>query len=390
MPSHIAKPLKEKLNAEGLWENIFMRFGMAISNLSAFGGLQRDCLSIARHVAAAGHDVTILTTEIRGAITDPGCQVRIVKAANRTNPGRDVALGAALNQQRRDFDRIVGFNKLPMLDVYYSGDRSYAKVKQGAWRVLSPRFRTQMQLEHDCFAPDARTSLIMLSERQQSEYQSVWQTPDSRFRRISPNLDPARRLPQLRSDGTRERVRAELGIRPGAETWLSVGWAAWVKGFDRVARALEAFPDCVWLVAGIAAGSPMARHVLRGMPWRVRGNVKFLGFRDDIPAVMAAADLLLHPVRIETTGTVLVEALANGLPIIVTETCGFAHLVEQADAGLVIPSASSRRDLIAAVKVARAPGRQASWSANARLFGADPSLSRGHEEAARLIAGELW
>ena len=63
---------------------------------------------------------------------------------------------------------------------------------------------------------------------------------------------------------------------------------------------------------------------------------------------------------------------------------------DRADAGLVIPSASSRRDLIAAVKVARAPGRQASWSANARLFGADPSLSRGHEEAARLIAGELW
>ncbi|WP_292170459.1 glycosyltransferase family 4 protein [Mesorhizobium sp.] len=366
-----------------------MRFGMAISNLSSFGGLQRDCLSIARHVAAAGHDVTILTTEIRGAI-DPGCQVRIVKTTNPTNPGRDVALGAALAAQRRDFDRIVGFNKLPMLDIYYSGDRSYAKVKQGAWRTFSPRFRTQMQLEQGCFAPGARTSLIMLSERQQGEYQSIWKTPDGRFRRISPNLDPARRMPHLRSDGTRERMRAELGIGAGAETWLSIGWAAWVKGFDRVARALEAFPDCVWLVAGIAAGTPMAGHVLRGVPRQLRGNIRFLGFRDDIPAIMAAADLLVHPARIETTGTVIVEALANGLPVILTETCGFAHLVEKADAGLVIPGACSRRDLIAAISRGKAPGRLQSWSSNARIFGADPALSRGHEEAARLVAGELW
>jgi UDP-glucose:(heptosyl)LPS alpha-1,3-glucosyltransferase len=367
-----------------------MRFGMAISNLSSFGGLQRDCLSIARHIVAAGHDVTILTTEIRGAIADPGCLVRVILTGSRTNPGRDIALGAALGSQRREFDRIIGFNKLPMLDIYYSGDRSYAKVKQGAWRAFSPRFRTQMQLEQDCFAPDAHTSLIMLSERQQSEYQSVWKTPDSRFRRISPNLDPARRQPHLRADGTRERIRAELGLRPETETWLSIGWSAWVKGFDRVARALEAFPDCVWMVAGIDADSAIARHLLRSLAQPVRGKVKFLGFREDIPAVMAAADLLVHPARIETCGTVIVEALANGLPVIVTETCGFSHLVEEAEAGVVISGACSRRDLIAAIRQGRSSGLQPSWSSNAQAFGADPALSRGHEEAAQLFAGELW
>ncbi|ESX91332.1 hypothetical protein X756_03305 [Mesorhizobium sp. LSHC412B00] len=105
---------------------------------------------------------------------------------------------------------------------------------------------------------------------------------------------------------------------------------------------------------------------------------------------MAAADLLIHPARIETTGTVIVEALANALPVITTDTCGFAPLVEKADAGVVIAGAYSFRALVEAIAMARAPGQQAAWSSHAKAFGGDPSLSDGHEEAARLFVGELW
>ncbi|MES0094656.1 glycosyltransferase family 4 protein [Mesorhizobium sp. M0030] len=367
-----------------------MRFGIAISNLSTFGGLQRDCLSIARNIVAAGHEVTILTTEIRGSIADPGCSIQIVEANNRTNPGRDIALGAALKAHRQGFDRIIGFNKLPMLDIYYSGDRSYAKIKTGAWRPFSPRHRTQMRLEQLCFSPSSRTSLIMLTERQQNEYQSVWKTPESRFRRISPNLDPARRMPHLRTDGTRERIRAELGIAPNSKVWLSIGSSAWVKGFDRVAAALEAFPDSVWVVVGVVPVSGMGSRLIQKVTIHARGRTKIIGIRDDIPAVMAAADLLIHPARIETTGTVIVEALANALPVITTDTCGFAPLVEKADAGVVIAGAYSFRALVEAIAMARAPGQQPAWSSHAKAFGGDPSLSDGHEEAARLFVGELW
>jgi UDP-glucose:(heptosyl)LPS alpha-1,3-glucosyltransferase len=69
----------------------------------------------------------------------------------------------------------------------------------------------------------------------------------------------------------------------------------------------------------------------------VAGRVVFLGARDDVPRILLGADLLVHPAYHENTGTVLVEALASGLPVIATGVCGYAHYIEDADAGWVIP-----------------------------------------------------
>ena len=51
-------------------------------------------------------------------------------------------------------------------------------------------------------------------------------------------------------------------------------------------------------------------------------QVQFLGGRDDIPRFLFAADLLVHPAYNENTGTVLLEALVAGLPVVTTPTCG--------------------------------------------------------------------
>lgn len=367
-----------------------MHFCMAISNLSAYGGLQRDCYSIAKHLVSAGHRVTLMTTEVRGAITNPGWSVNIVKRHIPTNPGREAALGRALMSRRREFDRIVGFNKLPLLDVYYSGDRSYSVVKTEFWRPFSPRYRSQMRLEQACFEPKSQTRLIMLTADQQSEYQRVWKTPDGRFRHVPPNLDPSRRRPDLRDDGTRERIRSELGIARDAKVWLSVGSSPWVKGFDRVAAALNAYPDAMWIVLGVSPDGGMARWLRRLIPARDRSRLVLAGIRSDVPAVMAAADVLVHPARTETTGTVIIEAIANGLPVIASETCGFSSFVRQAKAGIVIEGEYEQRALIHALDAARSASRLASWSSSAIRFGADPALSSGHAEAASLIAGNLW
>jgi len=63
--------------------------------------------------------------------------------------------------------------------------------------------------------------------------------------------------------------------------------------------------------------------------------VQFFGGRDDIPQFLLGADLLLHPARKENTGTVILEAMAAGLPILVAGECGYAKHVNNARAGLV-------------------------------------------------------
>lgn len=66
--------------------------------------------------------------------------------------------------------------------------------------------------------------------------------------------------------------------------------------------------------------------------------VHFLGGRDDVPDLLLAADLLVHPARAEAGGIVLLEALVAGLPVITTDVCGYAHHVQEAGAGTVLGS----------------------------------------------------
>lgn len=87
--------------------------------------------------------------------------------------------------------------------------------------------------------------------------------------------------------------------------WLWVGAQAHVKGLDRVLAALQSAPaDTTLLVAGVAPDSKDALQAGRVVA-RKPGSVRFLGFRDDIPDLMAAADVLVHPSRLDVTGQVI-------------------------------------------------------------------------------------
>jgi UDP-glucose:(heptosyl)LPS alpha-1,3-glucosyltransferase len=71
---------------------------------------------------------------------------------------------------------------------------------------------------------------------------------------------------------------------------------------------------------------------------KISEHLHFLGGRKDVPKFMVSADLLLHPAYSENTGTVLIEAMASGLPVLATDVCGYAFHVKNAGAGLLIPS----------------------------------------------------
>ena len=61
---------------------------------------------------------------------------------------------------------------------------------------------------------------------------------------------------------------------------------------------------------------------------KIADKVRFLGGRTDIPELLAAGDLLIHPAYMENTGTILLEAIASGLPVIATDVCGYAdHII---------------------------------------------------------------
>jgi UDP-glucose:(heptosyl)LPS alpha-1,3-glucosyltransferase len=105
---------------------------------------------------------------------------------------------------------------------------------------------------------------------------------------------------------------------------------------------------------------------------------------EQLKTAFAAADFLAHPARLDVTATVILEAMANGLPVVTTANCGFAPHVVAAKAGLVIPMPFEQQAFDAALTQAAAAPRE-QWSRNAVAYCANPRLYSGIEHACNLI-----
>jgi UDP-glucose:(heptosyl)LPS alpha-1,3-glucosyltransferase len=122
----------------------------------------------------------------------------------------------------------------------------------------------------------------------------------------------------------------------------------------------------------------------------VSDQVDFLGGRDDVPRFLLGADLLVHPAYNENTGTVLLEALVAGLPVVVTDVCGYAHYIEEADCGRVVPTPFQQRTLNATVRqILEDKEVRLRWHENALAFAARADLYSLPERAADVILGEM-
>lgn len=367
-----------------------MRIAFAIMKLFPGGGLQRDCVEIARRCRQRGHDVVIFTSSRDDSDFADDLAVVVLPARRRANHRMQEEFAASFRFAAavQQVDLRVGFDKLPGLDVLYCADPSIrARMRRQPFRFLIPRYRAYLALEQAAFAPGRKTRVLLLSDRQRDGYRAAWDTSPERVTLLPPTVSSTRRRPEYRRNGVREAVRAELGLAAADVAWLTIGVQPRTKGFDRALRTLRDFPHARLLIAGLGETSTRAAAALAALARRmgVASRVSFLGHREDIPDLMAAADLLVHPARHDTTGTVILEAVVNGLPVVTTAACGYAHHVTDAGAGVVIAEPFRRRALAAALRTAEDAALRSQWSAAAEEYGAQPSLYEGRALAAEIV-----
>jgi glycosyltransferase involved in cell wall biosynthesis len=126
----------------------------------------------------------------------------------------------------------------------------------------------------------------------------------------------------------RQQARAALGIAPGRRAALFIGALSdRRKGFDALFEAWQLLSrDHAWNVDLLVAGAGAERDAwARRAAAAPHGRIRFLGFRDDVADVMAAADVLVHPARYEAYGLGVHEAICRGVPAIVTASSGVAE-----------------------------------------------------------------
>jgi len=318
-----------------------MKLAVCLYKLFPFGGLARDCVRILSLCYAKGAEIDVFVMQCEGVIPE-GFNVEEIKPKGLTNHSKVANYIAEIKPRlaKGNYDLVIGFNKMPGLDLYYAADPCYIDrvKKQCNYPVMqfSGRVKFYRQNEKAVFGPDSQTVGLMISDIERDKFKQHYNTPDNRLVMLPPGIDPNRK----RSDDwqtRRQQFRTQFQLSDEDIVILMVGSGFKRKGVDRVIVGLASLSSTLrektkLFVLGedtIPAFESQARQL------GVADNVTFFGGRSDVPEFLVGTDLFLHPARKENTGTVILEALVAGLPAFVSGACGYAGHIIKSDTGLV-------------------------------------------------------
>jgi UDP-glucose:(heptosyl)LPS alpha-1,3-glucosyltransferase len=366
-----------------------MNLAFCLLKYFPYGGLQRDFLRIATLCQDQGHRISVYTASWQGA-QPPGFFVNVLRPRGLTNHQRRLSFVKKLEMHLASSrsDLVIGFNKFPGLDVYFAADPCFAAkaAARSFFYRRTRRCRIYLELERAVFNPDAKTQILSISESQQNLYRRFYATPRGRFHPLPPGIARDRMAATNREQIGAE-LRREMAIDPGDKIVLMVGTGYKRKGVDRALRAVAALPhdlrrETRLMVVGENKLGPYRRLAGR---LGITEQVHFLGGRQDVPRFLAAADLLLHPARQENTGTVLIEALAAGLPVLATEICGYAGHIQSAKAGLLIGNPFAQFQLNRLLAEMLTSPKRDRWRRNAIHYVANTDVFSLAEKAVAVI-----
>ena len=250
--------------------------------------------------------------------------------------------------------------------------------------------RARMQVAHRRWLRDERRALhrarlvVANSNRTKRDLIDRVGVSPERIRVIYYGIDQQQFRPPV--DGERSATRAELGWSEGRQVALFIGALGdRRKGFDTVYRAWQRLSrpgGSNPLLVVIGRGAMLPEWQRRVTAAGLDRAITFLGFREDVPRLVRAADILVAPTRYEAYGLGVHEALCCGLPAVVSADAGVAERYPAELLDLLLPDAENAEDL--AQRIDRCLSNPADLAGPMRSFSAQ-LRARSWDDMARDI-----
>lgn len=300
-------------------------------------------LRTANELLKRGHSVEIFTLSWQGD-APAGIQLHVLPQSGWFNFQRYqkfIDATFAIIQSKK-FDYVFGYNRMANLDAHFAADPCFierAHQQRGWWYRLTPRYRWFAACEQAIFSEHSKTEILAVSLTEKPHFQHWYGTPTERFHFIPPFLSPERFVLQDKS-AMRQHLRNTFGFAEDDFVFLLTGSGFAMKGLDRAILAMAALPpDLLRRTKLVAVGQDNPKHFNRmANKLGLAKHVVISKGRADIPWLMQGADVCTHPAYRENTGLVILEGMACGAPMLVTQSCGYAHHVVEANAGMVTPT----------------------------------------------------
>ncbi len=307
--------------------------------------MQRDMLRTAQQLVQSGHQVEIFAMRWEGDVLD-GITVHVLPQKGVFNYQRyQKFIDAAFSQiKAQNFDYIFGYNRMAGLDAHFAADPCYverAHTQRSWFYRLLPRYKWFAACEKAVFSHELATEVLAVSLTEKPHFQKWYGIQDARYHYIPPYLSKERFAEKSKvldsKLAMRTYLREAFQFASDDFVFLLTGSGFAMKGLDRAILALAHLPQELQRNTKLLAVGQDNPQKYRNMAAKagVAQQVVISKGRPDIPQLMQGADVAIHPAYRENTGLVILEAMACGAPLLVTESCGYASHVAAAEAGIV-------------------------------------------------------
>jgi UDP-glucose:(heptosyl)LPS alpha-1,3-glucosyltransferase len=348
-----------------------MRIGFVRRGHSATGGAEAYLVRLAAVLQKNGQECVLVTTPDWPAERWPFGKIHRIAARGPKE------FAEAFLALETGCDVHMSLERVPGCEVFRAGDGVHAawldrrNAFEPLWkrlgRLLNRKHARTLELERQVFDPANTRAVIVNSAMVRDEILARFPYPTEKIHLVPNGIHPFGDLP------ARDEARARLGLAPDvfSPLFLGTGWER--KGLPVAIKAVEMMESTELLVAG------------RGPADLYRsGAARFLGPVSDLPALFAAADILVAPTWYDPFSNACLEALSAGLPVITTPANGFSEILVPGVHGDIIPTGDALA-LAEALEKWKHPDLADSARAACRLRASEFSIARNARETLEIL-----
>lgn len=228
--------------------------------------------------------------------------------------------------------------------VHKASVEQFLKERGLVYRLLKPfepRTRLVLAIERMNFGHGRLREAIAVSNNVKEDLIRHYGTPADRIDVVYPGVDTMEYTPEKRPIA-RQKIRTAYGIPNDSALAMFIGWEFKRKGLMQVVRAMPKIKDMHLLVVGGGDRRPYEAEARR---LGVSDRLHFAGFVEDISMCYAASDVMVFPTAYEPFGSVIVEAMACGTPVVTTKHAGAAELITEGKEGMLIEDPYDHNEL---------------------------------------------
>lgn len=364
---------------------LMLNIAICIKRFGRWGGKETYAVEVARELAKKGHRVSVFAgvadPDLLPGMTFHRVPARlpfsnVMNTLTFIHQTGHLAAGGAFDvvhsherHYRTDVQTLHSFS-------YLSGMEQYSGLRQFEQKYLSARSLAYLWLERR----QMRTPwLVAVSSKVARDVGDRYRRKD-RVRVIHPGVDVHAFHPGLVAEG-RGKARARLGIAKSELAILFVGSAFKRKGLDRLIGALS---DNMRLLV-VGTGDHLSRYKKMVTHRGLSQRVSFFGFIKDVRPYYAAADVVALPSRSEAFGMSILEAMACGLPTIVSENAGVADIIVDKANGCLMRDPDTLPDLLKALSDADVRTQMGEMARETALGYSWGKVAAAHEDCYRTI-----